>query len=61
MRREPSLDLTPVIALTALAMRGDEERARSSGFDDYLTKPIEQEALVEGVRRAIERRRAGPP
>lgn len=37
----------PVIVLSAHAMRGDEERARASGCDDFLTKPIDETLLLQ--------------
>lgn len=51
-----------VIALTAYAMKGDEERAFAAGCDDYVTKPIDVEALPQRIASWIERRRpaAGP-
>ncbi|SJZ80362.1 Signal transduction histidine kinase [Trichlorobacter thiogenes] len=42
---------TPVIALTANALRGDRERYLSEGFDSYLTKPLDVELLVEEMTR----------
>jgi two-component system cell cycle response regulator DivK len=43
----------PVIVLSAHAMRGDEERARASGCDDFLTKPIDEALLYQKLERHL--------
>ncbi len=43
----------PIIALTAHAMRGDEERALKAGCDGYLSKPISPKRVVEEVKRVL--------
>lgn len=48
---------TPVIALTARAMKGDEEVCRQAGMDAYVSKPIDPAALHEALRRVT----AAPP
>ena len=49
----PDLCNVPVIALTAHAMAGDEERALEAGCDGYLSKPISPKAVVEEVRKRL--------
>jgi two-component system, sensor histidine kinase len=41
----------PIIALTALALKGDENKFRSAGMNDYLSKPFEEPQLVNMISR----------
>ncbi|MEL7047663.1 MAG: response regulator [Pseudomonadota bacterium] len=43
----------PVVAVTAFAMKGDEERIRSGGCEAYISKPISVVSFLETVRRFI--------
>ncbi len=47
LKANDDLKHIPVIALTAYAMRGDEERARACGCDDYMAKPLDEDLLFE--------------
>ncbi|RPH60687.1 MAG: response regulator [Burkholderiales bacterium] len=55
LKADPALAHIPVIALSAHAMRGDDERARAAGCDDFLTKPIDELLLFEHIARHLGR------
>ncbi len=44
----------PVIAVTAFAMKGDEERIRQGGCEDYIAKPISVASFLEKVKRYLD-------
>ena len=44
----------PVIAVTAFAMKRDDERARAAGCDFYITKPIDAKELLTAISRCLQ-------
>jgi CheY-like chemotaxis protein len=58
VKAAPATRGIPVIALTAHAMAGDREKAIQAGCDDYDTKPIDLQRLLEKMTALLERRQA---
>jgi two-component system cell cycle response regulator DivK len=53
IKAEPSIAGIPVVAVTALAMKGDEEKILSAGCDAYIAKPISVHAFLDTVKRFL--------
>ena len=53
LRRDTRFAATPVIAVTATAMKGDMQKGMEAGFTDYLTKPVSIERLREILSRFL--------
>src|SRR5229473_1009447 len=51
IKDDPELRSIPVVAVTAFAMKGDEERIREGGCEAYLSKPISVGKFIETARR----------
>jgi two-component system cell cycle response regulator DivK len=49
LKGDPATRAIPVIALTALAMKGDEERIRAAGCDGYIAKPLAYKEFLATV------------
>ena len=53
LKDDPELKSIPVVAVTAFAMKGDEERIREGGCEAYLSKPISVGKFIETVRHFL--------
>lgn len=51
LKEDDELREIPIIAVTAFAMKGDEERIRSGGCEAYISKPISVASFLEAVRQ----------
>jgi two-component system, cell cycle response regulator DivK len=55
LKRDPATRAIPVIALTALAMKGDEERIRAAGCDGYIAKPMRYQEFLATIAAHLAR------
>ncbi len=53
LKSDPDLKSIPIVAVTSFAMKGDEQRFRDGGCDDYISKPISIMTFMETVRKYL--------
>lgn len=58
IKEDDALKSIPVIAVTAFAMKGDEERIREGGCEAYISKPISVVHFLDTIKRLLERQPA---
>jgi two-component system cell cycle response regulator DivK len=56
LKSDPRTAHIPVIALTAFAMKGDEDETRAAGCDGYVTKPIRYKEFLAEMDAVLKRR-----
>ena len=54
LKDDPELQAIPVIAVTAFAMKGDEEKIREGGCEGYIAKPISVSSFLQTVSRFLD-------
>lgn len=52
-KEDKSLSMIPIIAVTAFAMKGDREKMRDGGCEDYIAKPISVASFLQTVERFL--------
>lgn len=57
LKADPATSNVPIVAITALAMKGDRERALAAGCDLYITKPIDTRTLGATLLDLVSRNR----
>ena len=55
LKRSAATRAIPVIALTALAMKGDEQRIRAAGCDGYIAKPLAYKEFLATITAQLEK------
>jgi CheY-like chemotaxis protein len=55
LKVDPKMKGIPIVAVTASAMKGDEEKALAAGVDGYMSKPVEKRAFRAMVARYLQR------
>jgi two-component system cell cycle response regulator DivK len=60
LKADPATRDVVILALTAYAMKGDEEKARAAGCDGYITKPIDIESLPQVLAQHLRPPRGTP-
>ena len=53
LKADPALGATPIMAVTAYAARGDEQRIREAGAEAYVSKPVPVSRFMEAVRELV--------
>lgn len=53
LKNDEELKVIPVIAITAFAMKGDEQKIREGGCEDYISKPISVSGFMETIQKYI--------
>lgn len=60
IKEDENLRMIPVIAVTAFAMKGDKEKMRDGGCEDYIAKPISVASFLQTVERFLSGARSRP-
>jgi len=53
LKQDPTTSAIPIIALTAMAMKKDQEKTQIAGCDAYIVKPVKQDELYQTVNALL--------